>query len=214
MPGADKATQEPFRMAISYLYQAFGEDIYRLDIGFINRYQNKLSDFITVAKLRPVLTSSAGRLFDAISAILGICDIITYEAQAAIRLQMFAERSNTGKAYHFNIYEEDSMLVISSEDTMKQIVSDLKKFVSREEIARKFHNGLADVTLRMCGIIRKKTKTSCVCLSGGVFQNKLLHETTVKLLRKDKFTVYYNELLPANDGAIALGQAAIALAKG
>ncbi|MFA6384986.1 MAG: carbamoyltransferase HypF [Candidatus Omnitrophota bacterium] len=213
MPGGDKATKEPLRMAISYLYQAFGENIYRLDIGFINKFQSKLSDFITVAKLHPVLTSSAGRLFDAISAILGICDIITYEAQAAVKLQMFAERSETKKAYHFTIREENNMLVIGSRRALEQIVSDLRGYVSREDIARGFHNGLADVTARMCAAIRKKTSTGAVCLSGGVFQNKLLLELTARRLRKAKFTVYYNEVLPANDGAIALGQTAIANAK-
>jgi hydrogenase maturation protein HypF len=213
MPGGDKATQEPFRMAISYLYQAFGEDIYRLNIGFINKYQEKLSDFITVAKLHPVLTSSAGRLFDAISAILGICDIITYEAQAAIRLQMFAERSKTNKAYHFNIFEEDSMLIVSSQKALEQIVSDLKGYVSREDIARKFHNGLAETAVRACTAIRLKTRTGTVCLSGGVFQNKLLLESVASGLRKKKFKVFYNELLPANDGAISLGQAILANSK-
>jgi hydrogenase maturation protein HypF len=213
MPGGDKATQEPFRMAISYLYQAFGEGIYRLNIGFINKFQNKLSDFITVAKLHPVLTSSAGRLFDAVSAILGICDIITYEAQAAIRLQMFAERSKTDKAYRFAINEENGELVINSKQALEQIVADLRAYVSREDIARAFHNGLADVIARVCSAIRKKTKTGTVCLSGGVFQNKLLLELAAGLLRKEKFTVYYNEVLPTNDGAIALGQTAIANAK-
>jgi hydrogenase maturation protein HypF len=213
MPGGDKATQEPFRMAISYLYQAFDESIYRLNIGFINKYQTKLQDFIAVAKLKPILTSSAGRLFDAISAILGICDIITYEAQAAIRLQMFAERSKTSGAYRFNIFEEQTMLIVNSQQALEQIVTDLKNYVSREDIARKFHNGLADVTVRMCVAIRKKTKTKTVCLSGGVFQNKLLHELITTRLRKEKFIVYYNELLPANDGAISLGQAALANAK-
>jgi len=213
MPGGDKATKEPFRMAISHLYQAFGEGIYRLNIGFINKYQNKLSDFITVAKLRPILTSSAGRLFDAVSAILGICDIITYEAQAAIKLQMLAERSKTNKEYRFAIYEENNMLIISSQRALEQIVADLRSYVSREDIARAFHNGLADVIARMCDAIRKKTKTRSACLSGGVFQNKLLLELTVERLRKEKFEVYYNEVLPSNDGAIALGQAVIASSK-
>jgi hydrogenase maturation protein HypF len=213
MPGGDKATQEPLRMAISYLYQAFGEEIYSLNIGFTNKFQNKLSDFITVSKLHPVLTSSVGRLFDAISAILGICDIITYEAQAAIKLQMFAERSKTGSAYNFTIFEEKKMLIVSSQQALEQIVDDLKAYVSREDISRKFHNGLADVALRMCAAVRAKTKTNIVCLSGGVFQNKLLLELIAGQLRKKKFTVYYNEVLPANDGAISLGQAALANAK-
>ena len=213
MPGADKATQEPLRMAISYLYQAFGEDIYRLNIGFINKFQNKLADFITVAKLHPIQTSSAGRLFDAISAILGICDIITYEAQAAIKLQMFAERSKTNKAYRFTLYEENAMLLISSQQALQQIVADLRNYVSREDIARAFHNGLANVIVLACAAIREKTKTKTVCLCGGVFQNKLLLGLTAGRLRKEKFAVYYNEVLPSNDGAIALGQAAIANAK-
>jgi hydrogenase maturation protein HypF len=213
MPGGDKATQEPLRMAISYLYQAFGEDIYRLNIGFINKYQEKLADFITVAKLHPVLTSSAGRLFDAISTILGICDIITYEAQAAIRLQMFAERSKTNKAYHFNIFEEEDVLIVSSQKALEQMVADLKNYVSREDIARKFHNGLADAAVRVCSALRLKTKTGTVCLSGGVFQNKLLLESIAAGLRNKKFKVFYNELLPANDGAISLGQAILANTK-
>jgi len=213
MPGGDKATQEPFRMAISYLYQAFGEDIYRLNIGFINKYQNSLADFITLAKLKPVLTSSAGRLFDAVSAILGICDRITYEAQAAIRLQMFAERSRTTKAYRFDIFEEENMLVADSGPMLEQLVKDLRAYVSREDIARKFHNGLAGLIARMCRAIRARTKTDTACLCGGVFQNKILLETTAGHLRKDKFIVYYNEVLPSNDGAVSLGQAALANAK-
>lgn len=213
MPGGDKATQEPFRMAISYLYQAFGEGIYRLNIGFINKHQNMLADFITLAKLKPVLTSSAGRLFDAVSAILGICDRITYEAQAAIRLQMFAERSKTAKAYRFDIFEEDGMLIVSSGRMLEQVVKDLKGYVSREDIARKFHNGLADVVVRVCAAIRTRKKTKIVCLSGGVFQNRLLLESTAGRLRKKGFLVYFNEVLPSNDGSVSLGQAAIANAR-
>ncbi|HOU36616.1 MAG TPA: carbamoyltransferase N-terminal domain-containing protein, partial [Candidatus Omnitrophota bacterium] len=213
MPGGDKATQEPFRMAISCLYQAFGEEIYRLNIGFINKYQNMLADFITLAKLKPVLTSSAGRLFDAVSAILGICDRITYEAQAAIRLQMFAERSKTAKAYRFDIFEEGGMLIVSSGRMLEQLVKDLKGYVSREDIARRFHNGLAEVTARMCSVIRTKSKTNTVCLSGGVFQNKLFLEIVAEQLREKKFSVFYNEVLPSNDGSVSLGQAAIANAR-
>lgn len=214
MPGGDKATKEPFRMAISYLYRAFGENIYRLDIGFINRYQTKLADFITVSKLRPILTSSAGRLFDAVSSILGICDVITYEAQAAVRLQMFAERSRTAKEYRFGVNAEKGLLVIESGPAMEQITRDLRAYVSREEIARKFHNGFASATVEACRLIREKTGTGAVCLSGGVFQNKLLLESVVYKLRKKGFSVYFNELLPANDGAISLGQAAAINAKG
>jgi len=210
MPGADKATQEPFRMAISYLYQAFGEGVYRLNIGFINKHQINLAEFITLGKLKPILTSSVGRLFDAVSAILGICDRITYEAQAAIRLQMFAERSKTSTSYVFDIFDDGNMLIVNSNKVMEQIVWDLKNYISREDIARKFHNGLAHAVERACVAVHSNTKTNTVCLCGGVFQNKLLLELTAGRLRNKKFVVFFNEVLPANDGSISLGQAAIA----
>jgi hydrogenase maturation protein HypF len=210
LPGGDKATTEPYRMAISYLYNTYSANIYDLNLDFLKEHQEKLESIVNILGLNHILTSSAGRLFDAVSALLGICDIITYEAQAAIRLQGYAERSATLRSYRFRIDDTRDMLVIKSRELISGIVKDLGRKVTKEAIARKFHNSVAVMTQKVCRRLRQKTKLNIVCLSGGVFQNKLLLETTLKLLRKDKFEVYYNQLLPANDGAISLGQAAIA----
>ncbi len=213
MPGGDKATIEPYRMAISYLYNTYAGNIYDLHLDFLSRHEEKLESIVNIAALNPILTSSAGRLFDAVSALLEICDIITYEAQAAIRLQCCAEKSQTAKSYCFLIDNAKEVMVIKSGKLISGIVADLEDRVSKEDIARKFHNSVASMAQEVCKTLRKKTGINTACFSGGVFQNKLLLEQIVKLLRKDKFQVYYNELLPTNDGAISLGQAAIANAQ-
>ncbi len=210
MPGQDKATQEPYRMAISYLYMAYKDKLYKLKIGFIKRHKPVIYNIISLIRKPSPLTSSAGRLFDAVSALLGICDIITYEAQAAIELQMCAEKSQTKRAYSFKIKETAGLFIIKPQGVIREIVRDLKKGAPKEEIARKFHNGLVKIIERLCALLRKQTHIATVALSGGVFQNKLLLENLVKRLKQSGFKVYYNELLPTNDGAISLGQAVIA----
>lgn len=210
MPGGDKATQEPFRMGISYLYKTFGPDLSAIDIPFTARHRKDLSRIINSAQINPLLTSSCGRLFDGVSALAGICDIITFEAEAAMRLQELAERSLSDKSYDFAIGRQDGLFVIKPQTVIRQIVEDIKKKTAKEDIARKFHNGLAKAAAQACGIMREKSGIETVCLSGGVFQNKLFLETCLGYLRQDKFTVYYNQLLPANDSAVSLGQAALA----
>jgi hydrogenase maturation protein HypF len=213
MPGADLATQQPFRMGISYLYKTFGQDLYKLKNDFIKKHKSCLQNIIAACKINPILTSSAGRLFDGVSALLGICDIITYEAQAAIRLQMYAEKSSTKESYDFEIEKINDCFVIKTCKLIQQIASDLNRGVLKEDIARKFHNAIAQTTFKICCVLRNTNKINTVVVTGGVFQNKLLLETLLKILRKEKFKVYYNELLPTNDGAISLGQAAIANAR-
>lgn len=210
MPGGDHATREPYRMAISYLYAAFGEDIYNLKIGFIKRRKNNLHNIIAAAKSTPLLTSSAGRLFDGVSSLLGVCDIITYEAQAAIELQMLAERSRSNGAYAFGIEKTKDFYIVKPQETIRRIAGDLIRELPAADIARKFHNGLAGAAVDICRIIRRESAIDTVCLSGGVFQNRLFLEILLKGLRQLKFKTYYNELVPANDGAVSLGQAVIA----
>jgi len=213
MPGGDKATLEPFRMAISYLYNTYGPRLYGLKLDFLERHEEKLESIVNITGLNSTMTSSCGRLFDAVSALLGICDIITYEAQAAVRLQRCAEKSTAKGSYPFILDNKQDTLLISARELIKGIVSDLGAKVPAGNIARKFHNSVAAMSRDVCRVLRKKTGISAVCLCGGVFQNKLLLESAAGLLRADKFRVYYNELLPANDGAVSLGQAALANAK-
>lgn len=210
MPGLDKATQQPYRMDISYLYKTFEKNLYKLKIPFIEKRRAQLDNIIRAFKINSIGTSSMGRLFDAVSALLGICDIITYEAQAAIRLQMYAERSyDSLRYYSFAIKKDGDNFIIKTGLVIREIVSDIEKGISREDIARKFHNGITKITLTICSILRQRNHLNTVAISGGVFQNKLLLETLTKGLRQRKFKVYYNQLLPTNDGAISLGQVAI-----
>ena len=210
MAGADKATQEPYRMGISYLYKTFGQELCKLKIPFIKKHVSRMDNIIRAAEISAIQTSSVGRLFDAVSALLGICDIITYEAQAAIMLQRYAEKSRTAKYYSFSIEKDGGTFIIKTDPVIRGIVRDLGKAISKEDIARKFHNGLTEIALRICCGLRKSYHINSVVISGGVFQNKLFLETLVRDLRKNKFKVYYNELLPTNDGAISLGQVAMA----
>lgn len=209
MPGGDKVVQEPYRMAISYLYKTFQKELFKLKIPFIKKHKLQLKNIIYALKFNSILTSSIGRLFDAVSALLGICDIITYEAQAAIRLQMLAEKSETDKRYNFTFYEVNNNFIINPQEVIKEIIFDIQKKTSSQEIARKFHNGLIIITTKICSLLKNKYKIDIVCLSGGVFQNKFFLEKLIKTLRKKRFKVYYNELLPTNDGAISLGQTII-----
>jgi hydrogenase maturation protein HypF len=213
MPGGDKATREPFRMGISYLYKTFGPDLSGIKIPFTAKYRKDLDRIINSAQINPLLTSSCGRLFDGVSALAGICDIITFEAEAAIRLQILAEGSRSDKSYDFSIRDQSGVFIIKPQPAIHQLVEDIKNKTDKKDIARKFHNGLAKAAAQACGIIRGKSNIETVVLSGGVFQNRLFMETCLKHLRGDKFTVYYNQLLPANDGAVSLGQAALANAR-
>jgi hydrogenase maturation protein HypF len=206
MPGGDRATQEPWRMAVSYLHAAFGPGMRGLDLALLSRHRSAVGNVIRVCETGTPLTSSCGRLFDAVSAILGLCDIITYEAQAAVRLQKAAELSPASGAYRFGI-ENDTVRTLP---VIRQLVADMTAGADPARCALKFHTGLCDAAARVCARIRSSTGIATVCLSGGVFQNRLLLETLCRLLRKDGFTVFYNQLVPANDGGVALGQAWIA----
>lgn len=212
MPGADTATREPWRMAVSFLWHCYGNDTPALKLDLYKRHAADLPALLESMPYQAAYTSSAGRLFDAVSSLLGICDRISYEAQAAIRLQMFAERSRSRRSLPFVIREENGMLILDSSPMIRALVKGLRAGEQREDLARAFHNGFAEACSRVCHRLAGAcaTRRPAVCLSGGVFQNKLLLETLVKKVRAQLLKVYYNELLPANDGAISLGQALIA----
>jgi len=202
MPGGDKATEETWRMGLSYLYDAFGKELKDLKIPFVKKHKEKINSITKMIenKINSPLSSSAGRFFDAVSSILGICNVSTYEAQGAIELQREAENSGkVGTCYKFEIKND----IIETSDIIKQIVRDIRSNISRKTIALKFHNTIAKIILDVCKILKKEYNIDNVALSGGVFQNKLLTE----LILKDKnFKFFINEQVPTNDGGIALGQ--------
>lgn len=204
LPGGDAAVKEPFRMAFSYLYAAYGDEAFKLKLDLIKKHKNELEPIKKLIKsgVNTPMTSSAGRLFDAVASLLRLRDTITYEGQAAIELESIA----AGKGYKSYDISIDNNYVMDASPMIMGIVEDLKEGVPAENISYKFHNTLGKAIGRVCKMISKETKIKKVCLSGGVFQNALLLEACIRELKKVRLEAFFNEKVPTNDGGIALGQ--------
>jgi hydrogenase maturation protein HypF len=212
MPGSSMAIKEPWRMAMVYLVEAFGERAETLDIDFVRRMDFKKWDILKKMidkKLNCPLTSSMGRLFDAVSSILSLRDRVHYEGQAAVELEMMAERG-VEEAYPFRIEQGEKPWVIDSTDIVRGIVHDLMHGISPSHISGKFHATIARLILETCVRIRSDEGLKRVALGGGVFQNMLLLSMVFDQLRASGFDVFIHRQVPTNDGGISLGQAVIA----
>ncbi len=206
MPGGDKAVDEPWRMAFSYLFNYFDKQIDYMSIpAFSSMEEHRLAavEEMIAAEINSPLTSGAGRLFDAVSALIGLCKKATWDSEAPMRLES-AINCKTDLYYPFAI---DNTIVFA--DTFKEILKDMEK-KDTSIISAKFHNTIAQVILQVSRKIRSETYLNKVVLSGGVFQNKYLLEKSLHLLTSNRFKVYVNHLVPSNDGGIALGQLTIA----
>jgi hydrogenase maturation protein HypF len=202
-------------MALSYLRDSFGAQLPDELLRFpgVTPRQIELVDTMLAKRIQTVETSSCGRLFDAVAAMLGIASEVTFEGQAAIALETAAARA-TGKQslaepYPFDIADGDPM-VLDLRATIRAIASDLARRTPAQEISARFHNTLAAAIVDVCCRIRSSDGLDRICLSGGTFQNLFLLERTVIELRRRSFAVFLHALVPANDGGIALGQAVIA----
>jgi hydrogenase maturation protein HypF len=153
-------------------------------------------------------TSSAGRLFDAVAAVLGVRDAINYEGQAAIELEQLADTAQTGQ-YRASIID-GPVLRVRGADLVRSVVADLRAATPVPVIAARFHNGLAAAVVEVCVRLRESTGIDVVALSGGVFQNVLLLQRVTGMLDSAGFRTLLHARVPANDGGISLGQAAIA----
>ncbi len=157
--------------------------------------------------INTVQTSSCGRLFDAVAALLGVRDEITYEAQAAIELETLARRSPPANhIYPFSIRDQ----AIQTGDILAAIIGDLESGTPKAKIARAFHDTMAEVAARMALDARAKSGIDVVALSGGCFQNRLLQAAAIERIEREGFTVLVHHRVPANDGGLALGQAVVA----
>jgi hydrogenase maturation protein HypF len=210
--GIDKAIEEPFRVTFYILYQLFGKSAFSLDLDFVKDIPiSTLKLFISLIKAKKfILTSSAGRLFDALASLLRLKDSITYEAEAAILLEMVAlDFRGRVNPYPFKL-EGQKVLKIKWQPIFYQIVKDLIDGRSNSYIAYRFHYTLACIIREVCVKIRKQNQLSKVVLSGGVFQNWLLLTLTTRILRQEQFLVYVHSRFPCNDACISVGQVAIA----
>jgi hydrogenase maturation protein HypF len=216
LPGGEAAIRRPYRTALSHLVSAFGDAAWRLDLPFIRPIDPTELAVIRrqiATGLNSPLTSSAGRLFDAVAALLGIRGVVNYEGQAAIEMETLAAQAPDAPAYPLPELDPAGPVLPAALDPaplIRAVVNDTLAGVATAVIAARFHASMAALIAAVCGIIARQEGLSDVCLSGGVFQNMLLLEQTVDLLAGSGLIVHTHHQVPANDGGLALGQAVIA----
>ncbi len=211
LPGGDAAVRHPWRMALSYLRDAFGEGSWPWGMQLLPSIPQKQIELVKTMMARninSVETSSCGRLFDAVASLINLRQEVNFEGQAAIELETIAD-SNVQAQYPFNI-EGGEPQQLDMRPTIEAIVRDVENDRAPGYIAACFHNTVAAAIVDMCVRIRAGEPLHRVCLSGGTFQNLYLLQRTVTGLRKSGFEVYLHAVVPPNDGGISLGQAVIA----
>jgi hydrogenase maturation protein HypF len=212
MPGGAKAIREPWRMAAVYLHRALGDQFLELDLPFVSRLDRRVWTTLkrmVVSGTNSPLTSSMGRLFDAVSSLLGLRQTINYEGQAAIDLEQIADQ-NVISGYEFKL---EAGGIIRAEAVIQRAVEDLLNDVSPPVVSAKFHLAVVHLVAALARQMRDERHLNRVALSGGVFQNRFLLERTCRLLMAEGFEVYTHTRVPTNDGGISLGQAAVANAR-
>ncbi len=211
LPGGETAIREPWRSAVSYLMHAFGEDVWKNieEAGFVsNHKRDDIKNVMAIARSRELspLASGAGRLFDAVSAMLGICRVNTFEGEAAMALESFV-RDGIEDEYNIEFLTKNEYTVIDYSPTIRGIVSDMVLHVDRHTIATKFHNTVSSVVRTVVRRLSEKYGIHDVALSGGTFQNQYLVSRVTRSLVSDGLNVYRNHQVPCNDACVSLGQA-------
>jgi hydrogenase maturation protein HypF len=213
LPGGEAAIKKPYRMALAYLYSLLGEvfSLEGLPIAKVNPAELDIIKQQLRRGINSPLTSSAGRLFDAVSALAGVRGEIDYEAQAAIELEMLApDELNESESYPFSIVEHRGVRVVKLGELLSAVVRDVRNQTLASLISLKFHHTIAQIIAEMCRLMARDNGINQVALSGGVFQNRLLLRLAMAALQKEGFDVLTHHLVPCNDGGISLGQAVVA----
>ncbi|MGD0509196.1 MAG: carbamoyltransferase HypF [Terriglobales bacterium] len=229
LPGGAAAIREPWRMAVSYLAHHFGREFLnlefmKLDIPFVrqlNRSKVELLLRMMEQGVNSPLTSSCGRLFDAVAALIGIRQQINYEAQAAIELEMAIASSEIASPEKDTFYAmkllpepmpENNHWIISTRPLFEALLDDLSRNLPVGAISRRFHNGLIEGFVDLATLLREKNSLHRVCLSGGTFHNVYLSERLERRLSEAGFEVFTQKEVPSGDGGLSLGQALVATA--
>ncbi|MGA2202309.1 MAG: carbamoyltransferase HypF [Terriglobales bacterium] len=226
LPGGAAAIREPWRMAVSYLAHHFGREflkleLQKLDIPFVRQLSRPKVELLLRMMEQGVnspLTSSCGRLFDAVAALAGIRQEVNYEAQAAIELEMAMaspeiESPEKDAAYPLKLLPEGDRWIVSTRPLFEALLDDLGRNLPVAAISRRFHNGLVEGFVQLATILQKKTALRRVCLSGGTFQNIYLSERLEARLSEAGFEVFTQKEVPSGDGGLSLGQALVAAAR-
>ncbi|MCK5271861.1 MAG: carbamoyltransferase HypF [Sedimentisphaerales bacterium] len=213
MPGADAAARQPWRMAVSYLISAHGPDkgleSARKLLKGVECFQIEAVAEMIQKKLNSPMTSSLGRFFDAVSALIGLCLNNTYEAQAAIEMENTVAKDETA-GYPVRIVPEGELAVLSTGPVVQALTEDILLGVTPEVISARFHNFVVAGLTAMAVELASRLGTEIVALGGGVFQNDLILGRLITSLERAGLRVFFNRLLPPNDGSISFGQAVVA----
>ncbi len=214
MPGGDQAIREPWRMALAHLLDASATD--DLLASRVSAAALRTARTMIERQFNTPLTSSAGRLFDAVAALAGVRDRVTFEGQAAMELEWLAAESTTDSAYPFELAQtaeggpSEATLVVDTRPIIQAVAQDVRQGRNAKPIARRFHSMMVELIATVCASLREATGLGVVVLSGGVFMNVLLMREASDRLRGAGFRVYGHRLVPPNDGGLSLGQLAIA----
>ncbi len=221
LPGGAAAIREPWRMAVSFLAHHFGREFLKLeflklDISSARALNRPKVDFLLRMMEQGVnspLTSSCGRLFDAVAALTGIRQQVNYEAQAAIELEMAMTPPEEDTAYPMKLVPEGDHWIIGTRPLFEALLEDLGRNVPVAAISRRFHNGLVEGFVELAALLRQRTALDRVCLSGGTFHNVYLSQRLEARLSEGGFEVFTQKEVPSGDGGLSLGQALVAAAK-
>jgi len=213
LPGGEQAIHEPWRIAAAWLQKLYGDKWLRetWSLDFSRHVDRKTWAVLQQMMARGVnspLTSSMGRLFDAVAALLGLRDTVNYEGQAAVELEAIADEA-VQDGYAFAVRGQ----IADPVPVFHDLIFDLRAGLPTATIAARFHNAVATLIVEACHRLRDERGLNTVALSGGVFQNAFLLARTLDQLNAAGFETYTNQRVPPNDGGIALGQAAVAAAR-
>jgi hydrogenase maturation protein HypF len=213
LPGGDAAIRAPWRSAASHLLDA-GCDLSLLS-KMVPGQDLRTVEQMVRRQFQTPLTSSMGRLFDAVAAIVGLRTEVSYEGQAAMELEWLAASAEFGETYSYQVAkvasaESDTPWSIDTRPLIRELVADVHENRDRRVIARRFHSTLIEVIVEVCDRIRQRTNLQQIVLSGGVFNNRILAVEAANRLVQNGFQVYRQQLVPSNDGGLSLGQLAVA----
>lgn len=204
LPGGDAATRHPWRIAVAYLHALLASEDFPEELCFADFCPGEAGLIRQQIErgLQVPMTSSMGRLFDAVSALLGICSEISYEAQAAIELEQSAQGAQDWRPYPFEV--DDGRVRLAP--LFYALLEERARGTTVCTVAARFHATVARMVTEVCVRLRAATGLTTVALSGGVFQNALLLELTLPLLEQAGFEVLLHHQVPCNDGGVSLGQ--------
>ncbi len=220
MPGSEAAVRQPWRMAFGHLYAALGERVFEAEV--LERLKVSEGDARVLARMiergvNSPRTSSCGRMFDAAAALILGRDRVDYEAQAAIELEGVASMNaaENGQGYVFTMEEEKDAgpVIVDPKPMWEKLLADVRNGVGRATMSARFHVGVADAYVRAAMMAREQSDIRAVCLSGGVFHNRLLTEILCRRLREEEMETYLPVRVSPGDGGLSYGQAVVAAAR-